>query len=358
MQILSVGTSLPDHVYDQATLIGAFERVWAETHHNIARVRRFHEAVQVGQRHLALPLERYEQLSGFGEANDAFLDVGTTLAMRAVTEALEAAGLSPSDVDALYTTTVTGVATPSIDARMWHRLPGFRDDVVRVPMFGLGCVAGAAGLSRVHDFLRGRPDGVAILLSVELCSLTLQREDLSIANLVASGLFGDGAAAVVCVGREHPRFGDASRGPAVLGTRSRLYPDSERVMGWDVTDSGLRIVLDKSVPDVVQRYLRDDVERFLYANGLQLADVASVIAHTGGPKVLEAMEDALSLRTGPEGHLALSWRSLRQVGNLSSASVLFVLQDTIAEARPLPGSHGLMVALGPGFGSELLLLGW
>jgi len=193
---------------------------------------------------------------------------------------------------------------------------------------------------------------------VELCSLTLQREDLSIANLVASGLFGDGAAAVVCVGRDHPRFGQPDVGPAVLATRSRLYPDSERVMGWDVTDHGLRIVLDKSVPDVVQRYLHDDVERFLMANGFTLADIASVIAHTGGPKVLQAMEQALSLRTGPDGHLALSWRSLREVGNLSSASVLFVLRDTMIHDRPPSGTHGLMIALGPGFGSEQLLLGW
>ena len=357
MHVLSVGTALPDHVHTQQELIAAFERVWATTHHNIARVRQFHEAVQVGQRHLALPLDRYETLSGFGEANDAFLDVGTTLAMRAITRALDAAGLTPGDVDVVYSTTVTGVATPSLDARVWHRLPGFRDDLVRVPMFGLGCVAGAAGLARVADHLRGRPDGVAILLSVELCSLTLQREDLSIANLVASGLFGDGAAAVVCVGPDHPRARDAA-GPAVVGTRSRLYPDSERVMGWDVTDGGLRIVLDKSVPDVVTRYLRGDATRFLADHGLTLADVGSVIAHTGGPKVLQAMEDALGLRPGPAGDLALSWRSLQREGNLSSASVLFVLHDTMAEARPEPGTHGLMVALGPGFGSEQLLLQW
>lgn len=357
MHILSVATALPDHVYDQDALIGAFERVWAQTHHNTARVRRFHEAVQVGQRHLALPLERYETLSGFGEANDAFLEVGTALAVRAVDEALSAAGIDRDQVDAIYSTTVTGVATPSLDARLWHRLPGLRDDLIRVPLFGLGCVAGAAGLSRVHDFLRGRPDAAVVLLSVELCSLTLQRQDLSIANLVASGLFGDGAAAVVCVGPHHPAAARA-RGPFVQATRSRLYPDSERVMGWDVTDSGLRVVLDKSVPDMVLRYLRDDVDGLLRDHGLSRADLTSFLAHTGGPKVLEAMEEALELSGGPDGDLALSWKSLREVGNLSSASVLFVLADTLATRRPQPGGRGLMAALGPGFGSELLLLRW
>ncbi len=357
MHVLSVGTALPDHVHDQQTLIAAFERLWGREHHNVARVRRFHEAVQVGHRHLALPIERYEAMGGFGEANDAFLEVGTELAQRAITQALATAGLAPDAVDAVISTTVTGVATPSLEARVWHRMPGFRSDLVRMPLFGLGCVAGAAGLARVHDWLRGRPDGVVVLLSVELCSLTLQRKDLSIANLVASGLFGDGAAAVVCVGDEHP-LAAGSPGPAVVGTTSRLYPDSERVMGWDVTDGGLRIVLDKSVPDVVLRYLGDDVDRFLATHGLVRSDLGSLIAHTGGPKVLQAMETALGLRPGPTGDLALSWRSLMEVGNLSSASVLFVLADTIAEARPDPGTAGLLAALGPGFGSELVLLRW
>ena len=162
----------------------------------------------------------------------------------AIREALDRAGLEPTDVDAIYFTTVTGVATPSIDARLFNRL-GFRSDVRRVPMFGLGCVAGAAGIARLNDYLRAWPDQVAVLLSVELCSLTLQQQDFSIANLVSSGLFGDGAAAVVVAGAERELPALERPGPKVKATRSIFYPDSERVMGWDISESGFQVVLSQ-----------------------------------------------------------------------------------------------------------------
>lgn len=353
MRIASVGTALPPHVHEQDELIAAFERLWAAEHRNVARVRQLHQAVQVGARHLALPLDRYETLQGFGAHNDAFLEVGTDLAQQALQRALDAVGLAVTDVDALWTVSVTGIGTPSIDARLFHRM-GLRSDIKRTPIFGLGCAAGAAGIARVHDYLLAYPDQIAVLLSVELCSLTLQRKDLSVANLVASGLFGDGAAAVVCVGARRAEALGLD-GPTVLGTTSRLYPDSLRVMGWDVTDEGFRVVLDKSVPDVVSTYVREDVDGFLDRHGHTRADIASWVCHPGGPKVLDAFASALEL---PPDALELTWRSLRAVGNLSSASVLFVLRDTLAERCPPPGSLGMLMALGPGFGSELVLLQW
>ena len=218
-----------------------------------------------------------------------------------------------------------------------------------MPIFGLGCVAGAAGVARAADYVRAFPDQVAVLLSVELCSLTLQRDDLSIPNLIASGLFGDGAAAAVVAGA-----GLGLAGPEVVATRSIFYPDSERVMGWDISERGFRVVLSAEVPQVVERFLRRDVDAFLADEGLDRSAISTWIAHPGGPKVLEAMERALEV---PHAALERTWRSLAEVGNLSSTSVLLVLRDTLAEPPPA-GSWGMLLALGPGFCSELVLLRW
>ncbi len=351
--LLSVGTAAPRHRYEQDELIAAFKAFWSAKHHNTARVDQLHKAVRVGGRNLALPMERYPELRGFGDANDAFIEVGTEVGEQAVRRALDAVGLAPTDVDVIFFTTVTGVAVPSIDARLVNRL-GMRPDVKRVPIFGLGCVAGAAGISRVHDYLRGWPDHVAVLLSVELCSLTLQRADLSVPNLIASGLFGDGAAAVVAMGaRRAAREG--REGPQVVATTSRFYPNTERVMGWDIGDGGFKIVLSATVPDVVRQFARDDVDGFLGPHGLTRAEIGSWVCHPGGPKILEAFQDTLTL---PPGALDLTWESLEHVGNLSSASVLHVLGETMARRRPPAGAPGLMMAMGPGFCSELVLLRW
>jgi alkylresorcinol/alkylpyrone synthase len=219
-------------------------------------------------------------------------------------------------------------------------------------------VAGAAGLARLHDVLRGDPDGVAVLVAVELCSLTLQRDDTSTANLVASGLFGDGAAAVVLVGERRARAMGLAPGtdaPRIVDTRSRFYPDTERVMGWDIGAGGFKIVLAATVAEVVEKYLRDDVDGFLAEHALRIADIDTWVAHPGGPKVIDAITRTLDL---PEGALDVTRRSLARVGNLSSASVLHVLEATLAETRPRAGTPGVLLALGPGFCAELVLLDW
>jgi len=348
VRIAAVGTALPEHFYDQETLLAALAAHWRERYYNVGRIEQLHRNVLVGGRHLALPLEEYPKLATFGAANDAWIRVALELGERAVADGLDRAGLAAADVDALFFVSVTGIATPSIDARLINRM-GLPTRLKRVPIFGLGCVAGAAGIARAADYVRAFPSQVAVLLSVELCSLTLQRGDLSIANLIASGLFGDGAAAAVVVGAER-----AAGGPEVVATRSIFYPDSERVMGWDITDRGFQIVLSADVPEVVDRHLRADVDAFLADQGLARRDVAAWIAHPGGPKVLEAMERALEV---PRAALERTWRSLREVGNLSSTSVLLVLASTLAD-RPPPGSYGVLLALGPGFCSELVLLRW
>ena len=348
MRLAAVGRAFPDNYYDQSELIEALGRLWGSRIHNPARLEQLHRNVLVGGRHLALPMEQYAELTSFTETNDAYIRCAVDLGARAVTDGLQRAGLTPRDVDHLMFTSVTGIATPSVDARLVNRLE-LRSDVKRTPIFGLGCVAGAAGVARAADYLRGFPGEVAVLLSVELCSLTLQAGDLSVANLIASGLFGDGAAAAVLVGGER-----VAEGPRVVATRSVFYPNSEQVMGWDITSGGFRVVLSAEVPDVVRKHIRGDVDRFLADEGLGLSDMRAWICHPGGPKVLEAFEEALEL---PRSAVQLTWDSLARVGNLSSASVLMVLRDTM-EQPPPPGSHGLMMAMGPGFCSELVLLKW
>ncbi|HEX9049408.1 MAG TPA: 3-oxoacyl-[acyl-carrier-protein] synthase III C-terminal domain-containing protein [Anaeromyxobacter sp.] len=349
--IVSVGRALPPNFVDQDTLVAALSAYWGERHFNVDRLAGVHRAAQVGGRHLALPLAEYAALDSFARSNDAFLRVGAEVGEAAVRAGLAAAGLSPADVDHLWFVTVTGISTPSLDAKLANRL-GLKPSVKRTPIFGLGCMAGAAGIARASDALRAFPGDVAVMLSVELCSLTLQREDASVTNLVATGLFGDGAAAVVMAGGARA---NGARAPRVEATRSVFYPDTEWVMGWDVVDTGFKVVLSAKVPEVIESRIGADVDAFLGAHGLGRRDVRHWIAHTGGPKVLEAFRRGLDL---PEEAIARSWRSLRTIGNLSSASVLFVLGDLLDAGEARPGDVGLLAAMGPGFSAELVLLRW
>jgi len=365
MQILSVRGVLPEFRYPQSEITDAFAEMVSSGRVDELLLRRFHANAGVQHRSLVLPLDKYGDLHDFGDSNDLFIEEGVRLGAKALLEALDQAGLTPTDVDLIMSTTVTGLAVPSLDARIAAGI-GLRPDVKRVPLVGLGCVAGAAGIARLADYLVGHPDEVAVLVAVELCSLTLQRDDASMANLVAGGLFADGAAAVVARGTPalpaDPPEGahdlpvdppESDRGPRVLAARSRLYPDSERAMGWDVTSGGLRIVLDAGVPDLIRQHVRADVDGFLADQGLTRADIGWWVCHPGGPKVLQALEVALEL---PRSAVSMTWDSLARIGNLSSASVLHILEDTLRDRPPAPGSKGILMAMGPGFCLELVLL--
>ena len=347
-RIAAVAPVLPAYAYTQAEITAELAPLISAVPARRAVLERMHAASGIATRHTALPLERYRDLGDFRASNDLFIQVATDLAERALREALAAVGLEPPDVDYVMFTSVTGISAPSVDALLVSRL-GLRPDVKRLPSFGLGCVGGAAGLARVNDYLVGHPDEVGVLLSVELCSLTLQRDDETMANFVATGLFGDGAAAVVLVGdhRSEP-------GPRIVDTRSSFFPDTREVIGWNIGGSGFEIVLTAGVAEVIERHFPGEVAAFLADHALTIGDVEAWVAHPGGPRVLDAFASSLAL---PRERFDASWATLDRVGNLSSAAVLHVLADTIS-AGVSPGGSGLLFALGPGVSAEFVLLEW
>ncbi len=398
MQIASVGTAFPPHRYTQAQISQALLERWGDKLPEPRLLTRLHANCGVDFRYTVFPLDRYPSLQGFKATNDEWIAAAVQLGQQAITRALEPLGLTAADISAIFFATVTGIASPTIDARIINLMP-FPTSVKRTPIFGLGCVAGAAGIARASDYLRAFPKEIVLLLSVELCSLTWQDDDQSIANLISTGLFGDGCAAVILAGDEaemlssvreagspasilrsggwnagepasvsaseseagEPASPPRTSGPRILATRSTFYRHTEHIMGWDIRDTGFRIVLSPDVPKVVLENLRADVDSFLAGQlcacgkPLTLANIGSWIFHSGGPKVLEATEKALGL---PPEALALSWKSLREVGNLSAASVLCVLEDTLKHHPGAPGTYSILAAMGPAFCLELVLLRW
>ncbi len=350
MRIAGVASAFPKYYHKQEVLVGALKSYWKDRLVQPGILDRLDESMKVDGRFTARPLDFYHnEMKTWGEANNVWIEVGLELGEKALCHALVGAGVEPRDLGAIFVTSVTGIAAPSLDARLINRM-GLSPNIKRIPIFGLGCVAGAAGISRAADYVRAFPDQAAALLSIELCSLTLQRDDISMAHLISAMLFGDGAAATVVVGDEVE-----SNGPEILANKSIFYPNTERVMGWDISEKGFHIVLSPEVPDTVVKHLGKDVDEFLAEQGVRRSDIKSWIMHTGGPKVLEATATALDLT---EKDLEASWECLRKVGNISSTSVLLVLEDVYRHRRPEPGTLSILAAMGPGFCAELLLLRW
>ena len=351
--IVSATTGFPEQYYPQQTLLSAAQEEWKLKRASIVKpLEQFYTNVKVNGRYLAWPLERYKQPNTFEERNNAYIETALELGERTICALLDQVHMSPQQIDQLTVISTTGIAVPPLDARLMNRIP-FSRGMKRLPLFGLGCVGGAAGIARTADYLRGHPQEAVILFAVELCSLTLQRDDLSIANLVASGLFGDGAAAVLMVGDDHPQ---AQAGlPRVMDSQSQFFPETEHIMGWDVTNSGFKVMLSADIASLAQSEVRPSMEAFLDRHKLTIADIDHWLVHPGGPRVIEALGDGLGL---PEEALALSWETLAEVGNVSSASVLLILEKKMKRVQPKPGEWGVLMAMGPAFCAELVLLQW
>jgi alkylresorcinol/alkylpyrone synthase len=349
MKIAGAASALPSHCYPQASVLAAFKAYWGPRLENPRMLDRLWANAGVEERYFVRPLEGYLGIDTWGKANNIWIEEALDLGSTAVCRALAKAGREVSDIGAMFFVSVTGIASPSIDARLVNKM-GLPLNMKRIPIFGLGCVGGAAGIARAADYVRAFPDQIAVLLSVELCSLTLQRDDLSIANQISAALFADGAGAVVVAGDRVE-----CDGPRIIDTRSSFYPDTEKVMGWDISEQGFSIVLSPEVPDVIRENLGRDTDAFLGAHNLRREDIGCWVLHTGGPKVLRATEEALGI---PESAIAASWETLRRTGNLSSASVLLVLEEVMNRRRPAPGTWSILAAMGPGFCAELVLLQW
>jgi alkylresorcinol/alkylpyrone synthase len=341
-RVVSVGTALPAHKVSQDAVRHLIGAIFKNTSRDLERLLAVFDNGHVKSRYLSAPLEWYYELRSWSERNQIYFDVALELSERASSLALERAEIVGADIDAIFFVSSTGLATPSLDSWLIKRLNISRH-ATRVPIWGLGCAGGAAGLNRAAEYIRAKPNSHVLLVCVECSSLTFQANDPSRANLVSTSLFADGAAAVV--------LSDKLNGLEVLGGSSTLWDDTEEVMGWEVVNTGLKVLLSKSVPVVVQNHIRPDVERCLDLLGLHLEQMKHFITHPGGEKVMQAFAQALEI--APE-KLENSRIILEQHGNMSSPTVLFILERFLQEFKP--NDHGLLTAMGPGFSAEHVVL--
>lgn len=347
--IAAASHAVPPHVIPQPLVRAAVERIFAGRipDADAVRIGEIFANSRIERRAFVMPPDWYMEPHPPSERNAVFLEKGLELLERAGRECLKKAGAPPESVDLVIFVSTTGVAAPSPDSYLVRRLemgPGTR----RLPVWGLGCAGGVAGVARALDYCLAHPRSRVLVTALETCSLNLSLSDLSKRNLVAASLFADGCAAVLVAGDE-----SGFAGPRLLASRSRLFPDSARVMGWDVADEGFRLVLSPALPDIVRKELAPLADDFLAEQGLSREHIVHYLTHPGGAKVMDAVRDSLALR---DGELRLTAETLRDYGNLSSVSVLVVLQKWMEGGHAQRPGHGLMSAFGPGFSAELVLL--
>lgn len=355
----ALSTAWPPFTLRQEDVAANGAELFATTHGGFKRLEPIYRNSLIETRHSCVPIEWYLQPHSFAERNRLFLDNAIALMAESATRALAEAGLRADQIDCIITVCSTGIATPSLEAHLMQVMP-FRPDVRRMPLFGLGCAGGVVGLARAAEAARAWPDSRVLLLVVELCALTFRYQDRSKSNLVATALFGDGAAAAIVSCR------DDATGPVLGASHEHTWPDSLDVMGWDVADDGLKVVFSRDIPTLVQNDFKPIADAFLSRNGLTAADIGGFVCHPGGAKVIEALEGVFALSPGEMRHTR---DVLREHGNMSSATVLFVLKATLeADKLKQRGSANralaqdaakgplLLTTLGPGFSTALMLV--
>jgi len=345
--IAGSATAVPPHLLTREIVKQRIGDVFSLDGKRLEAIQSVIDNSKIDERHSVFPVDYIVEPRPLAQINQEYREKAVELGLEVTAQALLQAGMLPSDVDLLITVSCTGVMIPSLDAYLATEM-GFRPDVRRLPITELGCAAGAAGLGRAWEYLLAFPDRTALLVAVELPTLTFQRKDFSQANLISAVLFGDGAAGVVVTGRE-------AAGPRVVASESFLFPNSLDAMGFDLRDSGFHIVLSKDVPQLIRERVKGLVESFLARQGMLREDLSAFLLHPGGQKLLSFLEAELELS---HSDTEISWDVLRRFGNLSSASVLFILQETLASREMPSGSYGLLMAFGPGFTAEMILLQW
>jgi alkylresorcinol/alkylpyrone synthase len=352
-RLVALATAVPAHVLRQSDARGGAAQLFSGALGADSRLMEVFEHAQIEKRHLCVPLEWFATDHSFAEKNALYLEHAVRLGGEAARKALARANLQPVDIDHVLFISSTGLATPSVDALLANEL-GFRSDIRRTPIWGLGCAGGAAGLSRARDFALADPSARVLLVALELCSLSFQFHDLSKRSLVAASLFGDGAAAVVVAGSDSEGgTRDGQRPLGLIASQSTLWKDTLDVMGWTVDGAGLHVVFSRDIPTIVRGQVRPSLLAFLERCGLGLAEVRHLVAHPGGAKVLSAYAEALELPATAFRHAR---EVLRDYGNMSSPSCLFVLERFLDSGEIQAGDHAVVAALGPGFSAEYVLL--
>lgn len=357
--IISVGEAVPPHILEQGEVMNFSRELFSESFHDIDRLLKAFPNGHVEKRHFVKDLTWYKKPHTFKEKNDAFIEAAVELGTAAIQNCLHNLSLlkrevSYEEIEAIFFITTTGIATPSIDARIMNVLP-FSERMKRIPIWGLGCAGGAAGLSRAYEYCLAYPKAKVLVLSIELCSLTFQYNDRSKSNLIGTSLFSDGAACVLVAGdeAETSQLSSLSSLPKIFATQSTIMRNSLDVMGWNIKNDGLFVVFSKDIPSIVEKWLKPNVSDFLQKQKFEMKQMKHFIAHPGGKKVLDAYVKTLDLHPSMV-HLPLE--VLKEYGNMSSTTVLFVLRRFLQIG--VKGDLGLCTALGPGFSSELLLMRW
>ena len=345
--IAATATAVPPHTITREDVKFYMGKVFDIPERRLEAMMSIVDNANVHKRHAIFPIEYTVEPRPLSKTNNEYMEHAIKLGFEATQKCLERAGMKPEDIDLIITVSCTGFMIPSLDAHMINEL-GFRSDVRRMPFTELGCAAGAMALARAADFIQAYPSRNVLIVAVELPSLTFQRKDISQANLISSILFGDGAAAVIVTGKPY-------KGPKILSSETYTFPNSLDAMGFDLRDSGFHILLSKDVPEMIGARMRELVDCFFKRRGLSQEQIKGWILHPGGSRLLSNVEQALGLThedTQP------SWDILGNVGNLSSATILFILQEWL-EKRPLQsGDLAFAGAFGPGFSAEFLLLQW
>ncbi len=340
-RIISVASALPPYRVGQAEAKKFARGMFGEVYKDIERLAPIFDNVHVENRHFCVPVEWFREDHTFPEKNALYVEHALDLSEKAARRVLDRVGTDPREVGAIFFVSTTGFSTPSLDSKLIFSL-GLSEHVRRVPIWGLGCAAGAAGLARAAEYARLYPDQLVLLVGVELSGLTFQRSDRSKSNLVSTSLFADGAAAVLLGARQ-------SGGPELLGSYSTTWPETEDVMGWDLIETGLKVQLSKSVPLIVREKLRNNLAEACASLGLDFEALEHFILHPGGAKVLDAFEEVLGIEPGSLGY---SRGVLRECGNMSSVTVLFILERFLEDCEFTAGDLGVLSAMGPGFSAE------